>query len=70
MLSCWYRTLFFVGLLWSVSGINPLYTLIAAIGYFMIAGILLGVSSMLEQSEAEGGASKDESSLDVKININ
>ncbi len=47
--------LFFVGLLWSVSAINSLYSIIAAIGYFMIAGILLGVSSKLEQSEAAAG---------------
>jgi hypothetical protein len=59
--------LFFVGLLWSVSVINPLYSLVAAIGYFVIAGMLLGVSSKLEKSEAEGGA-KDESSLDLKLN--
>lgn len=60
--------LFFVGLLWSVSVINPLYSMIAAIGYFMIAGMLLGISSKLEQSEAAGDASKDESSLRAKLN--
>ncbi len=43
--------LFFVGLLWSVSVINPLYSMIASIGYFMIAGILIVVSSKLEQPE-------------------
>jgi hypothetical protein len=32
--------------------INPLYSIIAAVGYFVIAGILIGVSSKLEQSEA------------------
>lgn len=60
--------LFFVGLLWSVSVINPLYSVIAAIGYFMIAGILLGLSNKLEQSEASWEASKDELSLNVKLN--
>lgn len=60
--------LFFVGLLWSVSVINPLYSVIAAIGYFMIAGILLGVSSKLEQSEVIGDASKDGSSLNARLN--
>ncbi len=40
----------------------------AAIGSFMISGILLGINSKLEQSEGGEGASKDESSLDVKPN--
>lgn len=45
--------LFFVGLLWSVSMINPLHSTVAAIGYFVIAGVLIGVSSKLERSEVE-----------------
>lgn len=60
--------LFFVGLLWSVSAINPLYSVITAIGYFIIAGTLLAVSRKLERSEAAGNTSKDESSLNVKLN--
>ncbi len=41
--------LFFVGLLWSISAINPLYSVITAIGYFIIAGVLLAVSRNLEE---------------------
>lgn len=59
--------LFFVGLLWSVSVINPLYSIIAAIGYFMIAGILLSISSKLERLEG-GDPQKDESSFNVTLN--
>lgn len=59
--------LFLVRLLWSVNMINPLYSVIAAIGYFLIAGILLGVSSKLEQSEAAGNTLKDKPSLTTRL---
>jgi hypothetical protein len=43
--------LFFGGLIWSVSVINPLFSIIAAIGYFVIAGMLFMVGRKLELSE-------------------
>ncbi len=59
--------LFFVGLLWLVSAINPLYSVITAIGYFIIAGILLAVSRKLEQSEAAGNTWRGKPSLNARF---
>ncbi|MGI0019961.1 MAG: hypothetical protein ACREAY_05785 [Nitrososphaera sp.] len=37
--------LFFVGLLWAISIINPLYSIITAIGYFVLIGAMVAIDS-------------------------
>jgi hypothetical protein len=36
---------FFLGLLWAVSTINPMFSAIKAIGYFIVTGLLFAVGS-------------------------
>lgn len=36
---------FLIGLLWAVSTINPLFSVITAIGYFIVTGVLFAIGS-------------------------